>query len=53
MKGLEAKLNSDEKYASIAKNWEGDLFFLIEPEGNLEGDAHVLPGPVAWHLPKG
>lgn len=33
--GLEAKLNSDEKYADIAKNWEGDLFIIIEPEGNL------------------
>jgi putative sterol carrier protein len=29
------KLNSDEKYARIAKNWEGDLFFFIEPEGKL------------------
>ncbi len=36
LKGLEAKLNSDEKYADIAKNWEGDLFFRIEPEGNLK-----------------
>lgn len=35
LKGLEAKLNSDEKYADIAENWEGDLFFFIEPEGNL------------------
>jgi len=35
LKGLEAKLNSDEKYAEIARNWEGDLFFFIEPEGNL------------------
>lgn len=34
--GLEAKLNSDERYADIAKNWEGDLFFYIEPEGNLK-----------------
>ena len=34
--GLEEKLNSDEKYAQIAKKWEGDLIFLIEPEGNLE-----------------
>ncbi len=34
--GLEEKLNSDEKYAQIAKNWEGDLLFVIEPEGNLE-----------------
>ena len=36
LKGLEAKLNSDDKYAGIAKNWEGDLFFFIEPEGNLK-----------------
>jgi len=36
LKGLEAKLNSDTKYNEIAKNWEGDLFFFIEPEGNLK-----------------
>lgn len=36
LKGLEAKLNSDERYADIARNWEGDLFFFIEPEGNLK-----------------
>lgn len=36
LKGLETKLNTDEKYAQVAKNWEGDLLFLIEPEGNLK-----------------
>jgi len=36
LKGLEDKLNSDERYAEIAKNWEGDLFFYIEPDGNLK-----------------
>lgn len=36
LKGLNEKLNSDEKYRQIAKNWEGDLFFSIEPEGNLK-----------------
>lgn len=36
LKGLEDKLNSDAKYAELAKNWEGDLFFNIEPEGNLK-----------------
>ena len=35
LKGLEARINSDERYSEIAKNWEGDLFFQIEPEGNL------------------
>jgi len=36
LKGLEEKLNTDERYSEIAKNWEGDLFFYIEPEGNLK-----------------
>ena len=36
LKGLESKLNSDARYGEIAKNWEGDLFFIIEPEGNLK-----------------
>jgi putative sterol carrier protein len=30
------KLNSDEKYAHIARKWEGDIMFEIEPEGALE-----------------
>ena len=34
--GLEQKINSDERYGQIAKNWEGDLLFHIEPEGNLK-----------------
>lgn len=25
------KLNHDEKYAQIARNWEGDMTFVIEP----------------------
>ncbi|GAB4454418.1 MAG: hypothetical protein OHK0041_18750 [Anaerolineales bacterium] len=36
LKELEAKLNSDERYADVAQKWEGDLFFFIEPEGNLK-----------------
>jgi len=38
LKGLETRINSDEKYAEIAKNWEGDLFFRIEAEGSLKKD---------------
>jgi len=38
LKGLEEKINSDERYSEIAKSWEGDLFFHIEPEGNLKED---------------
>ncbi len=33
---LEAKLNSDEQYARIAKNWEGDMCVVIEPSGLLK-----------------
>ena len=36
LKGLEAKLNTDRRYHEIAKNWEGDLFFFIEPDGSLK-----------------
>src|SRR5574338_617434 len=34
--GLESRLNSDSRYHEIAKNWEGDLLFFIEPDGNLK-----------------
>ena len=36
LKSLEEKLNSDARYADIAKNWEGDLVFDILPEGYLK-----------------
>jgi putative sterol carrier protein len=36
LKGLEAKVNADTQYREIAKNWEGDVFFIIEPSGNLD-----------------
>ena len=32
LEGLKEKLNGDAHYHEIAKNWEGDLFFFIEPE---------------------
>lgn len=33
---LEEKLNSDEKYAQVARNWEGDMLCVIEPGGALQ-----------------
>ncbi len=33
---LRDKLNSDERYARVAKNWEGDLLILIKPAGDLK-----------------
>ncbi len=35
LQALKDKLNSDENYARVAKNWEGDIMFNIEPEGPL------------------
>jgi len=32
---LKDKLNTDENYAQIARNWEGDMIFLIEKGGSL------------------
>ena len=29
------KLNTDEHYAQIAKNWEGDLRLILDPEGSM------------------
>jgi putative sterol carrier protein len=33
---LDAKLNTDARYAEIAKKWEGDMIIVIEPDGNLK-----------------
>ncbi|MBI3159643.1 MAG: SCP2 sterol-binding domain-containing protein [Chloroflexi bacterium] len=33
---LKDHLNRDEKYGHIARNWEGDLIFHVEPSGALQ-----------------
>ena len=35
LEALQAKLNGDARYNQIARNWEGDLFFDIQPAGTL------------------
>ncbi len=35
LSALQQKLNSDTRYNEIAKKWEGDLLFDIQPAGNL------------------
>lgn len=32
---LEEKLNNDEKYAQVAKNWEGDMACVLEADNRL------------------
>lgn len=41
------KLNSDEQYARIAKNWEGDMVFKIEPDGPLADE--IIYYLDLWH----
>lgn len=36
VKDLGQKLNTDPHYAQIAKKWEGDLSFAIEPSGPVK-----------------
>jgi putative sterol carrier protein len=33
LQALNDKLNSDERYAQIARTWEGDMVVVIEPSG--------------------
>ena len=33
---LMEKLNTDEKYAHVARNWEGDMIYVVEPGDKLE-----------------
>ena len=40
---LSEKLNQDSTYAHVARNWEGDLMFVIEPDD-------VLTAPVIVYL---
>jgi putative sterol carrier protein len=35
LKELIEKLNADQQYAQIAKNWEGDMVFMIEADSTL------------------
>lgn len=35
LQALKDKLNSDERYAQVARNWEGDMAFHIEPGGGV------------------
>lgn len=40
-------LNSDQEYQDAASDWEGDFYFIIEPEGNLK--ERVVAYMDLWH----
>jgi putative sterol carrier protein len=39
-------LNSDERYAEVAKNWEGDIYVAIDPDGSSKDQVE----PIAYYL---
>jgi putative sterol carrier protein len=41
------KLNNDEHYAQVARNWEGDFRFLVEPGGALKESVRIYLD--LWH----
>lgn len=47
LQALKEKLNTDEKYAKIARKWEGDIMFKIEPGGALKERAYFYTD--LWH----
>jgi putative sterol carrier protein len=50
LKAFESILNSDTRYADVAKNWEGDLIFEIQPEaGAAPGTPSVAMYLDLWH----
>jgi putative sterol carrier protein len=47
VKALMHELNKSKAYRDAAKNWEGDFYFIIEPEGNLK--ERVIFYMDLWH----
>lgn len=47
LEDLKDHLNSDEKYAKIAKKWEGDIIFAVEPAGALKEPINLYLD--LWH----
>ena len=47
LQALMEKLNTDEKYAQVARNWEGDMTFVIQPNGPLKEEQRYYLD--LWH----
>lgn len=47
LEGFMDYLNANEKYSQVAKNWEGDLLFQIQPDETLNEE--VLIYLDLWH----
>ncbi len=47
IKTLAEELNKSQTYAAAAKDWEGDFYFIIEPEGGLQEQVFLYMD--LWH----
>jgi len=47
IKALMQELNASQAYREAAKDWEGDFYFIIEPEGNYKDT--VIYYMDLWH----
>jgi len=47
LQGLQEKLNNDEKYAQVAKNWEGDMLCVLDADERLPEQALLYID--LWH----
>jgi putative sterol carrier protein len=41
IKRLGEECNNSESYRQAAKNWEGDLYFIVDPEGDLKEPVYM------------
>jgi putative sterol carrier protein len=44
IKELSRQLNASESYEKAAKDWEGDLVFVVEPDDAYDGTAYLFLG---------
>ncbi|MDD4876368.1 MAG: SCP2 sterol-binding domain-containing protein [Dehalococcoidales bacterium] len=47
LKALEDGLQSNQTYRDAAKDWEGDFYFIVEPDGGLK--ERVIAYMDLWH----
>jgi putative sterol carrier protein len=47
LEALQKELNNSKSYQEAAKNWEGDFYFVFEPEGGLK--ERVVAYMDLWH----
>jgi len=47
IKALMQELNKSQAYRDAARNWEGDFYFIVEPEGSLKEQAILYMD--LWH----